>query len=86
MGKKYCGPFWFPKWLNKALSSRYNASCKVHDLDYDSGLFRRSEADSRFLEHMIRQDGKKTILSRIFYLGVRLGGWVSWWKARRDRD
>ena len=34
-GQKYhCGPENAPKWVRRILSYKFNASCKIHDMDY----------------------------------------------------
>jgi len=81
--KDYCGPYWMPSFLRKAVSSKFNASCKIHDMDYASRQYSRSEADKRFREHSLRQAGSHKgwrILARIFYLLVRIGGRISYGK------
>jgi len=30
----HCGAWWTPKWVRRIISTRFNASCKVHDMDY----------------------------------------------------
>jgi len=77
----YCGAWWTPKWIRRILSFKFNASCKIHDLDYKTTRFTREEADTRFLLHMIRQ-AKGSILwegfATIFYLFVRFLGKLSY--------
>ena len=79
--KDYCGPYWMPSKLRRAVSSKFNASCKIHDLDYDSKKYSRKQADNRFLKHMKKQ-AKSNILLKIvayfFYISVRIGGAISW--------
>lgn len=83
MRKDYCGPYWMPAKLRKLVSNKFNASCKIHDLDYDSMKYSRKEADYRFLLNMKKQ-AKNNILFKIvayaFYLMVRIGGSISWKK------
>ena len=77
----YCGAWWTPKWARRILSLKFNASCKVHDLDYDTTKYSREEADTRFLLHMIRQSKKSLffeVLATIFYLFVRILGKLSY--------
>jgi hypothetical protein len=81
--KYYCGSWWTPKFIRRFLSIKFNASCKIHDLDYYSKEFEREEADTRFLLHMIRQSSKSfffEILATFFYLFVRMLGKLSWRK------
>jgi hypothetical protein len=73
----YCGPWWTPKFVRRILSVKFNASCKVHDLDYKTTRFTREESDTRFLLHMIRQAKSSVfweINATLFYVSVRLLG------------
>lgn len=82
-GKYYCGAWWTPKWVRRILSVRFNASCKVHDLDYATTKFSREEADTRFLLHTIRQAKSSIfweVIATVFYISVRLMGKLSWGK------
>ena len=84
--KDYCGPFWMPKFMRIWLSDKFNASCKIHDMDYGSKKFTRKEADVRFLEHMTRQakDSKWwKFVAKGYYYAVRLGGKLSWDRAKK---
>lgn len=79
--KYYCGAWWTPKFIRRILSIRFNASCKIHDLDYKSKEFDREEADTRFLLHMVRQSKKSLVfevLATIYYIFVRILGKLSW--------
>ena len=79
----YCGPFWAPSRLRRVLSGKFNASCKIHDLDYESKKFSRKVADKRFLDHMLRQSEKSIvwrIVAYFYYISVRIGGRISWKK------
>lgn len=87
----YCGfgksviikpPFW----------SFQNASCKIHDDNYEAGGNRmdRMTADTGFLWHMIQDANKqedlcckkKAVYSAIVYfIFVRLFGWISFFIA-----
>lgn len=87
MRKNACGPYWMPVVLREYLSSRFNASCIIHDLDYDGKLLSRLECDKRFLEHMKRQVKGKvfpTILAYCFYAAVRIGGKLSYGKKYKN--
>jgi len=84
--KYYCGATWVPRWLRKILSSKFNASCRVHDLDYETIRFDREEADTRFLMHMIRQAKNSLfweIIATIYYLFCRTLGKLSWGKQEK---
>ena len=72
-----------PKCLRKILSTKFNASCKVHDLDYTTAKYNRDEADARFQDHMNRQARHSLwwrFIAFSFYLAVRVGGKLSWKK------
>lgn len=51
----YCGVSWMPKWFRAMLSDKFNKSCKIHDVYYESGLIDNEDADFIFLEHMYMQ-------------------------------
>lgn len=84
--KHYCGATWVPEPIRRILSIRFNASCKIHDLDYTTTRFDREEADTRFLMHMIRQSknsiGWETVAT-LYYLAVRVLGKLSWGKQKQ---
>tara|TARA_R110000772_G_scaffold242529_1_gene355138 strand:+ start:119 stop:433 length:315 start_codon:yes stop_codon:yes gene_type:complete len=77
----YCGSWWTPRFIRKILSFRFNASCKIHDLDYASKEFDREEADTRFLLHMVRQSKGSfffELIATVFYIFVRMLGKLSY--------
>jgi len=79
--KYHCGAYWVPRWIRRILSTRFNASCKIHDLDYASTRFDREEADTRFLLHMVRQAKNSLrweIIATTYYLFARVLGKISW--------
>ena len=79
--KYYSGATWVPRWLRKIFSTRFNASCKVHDMDYTTTKFTREEADTRFLMHMIRQSKGSIFfecLATFYYIFVRILGKLTW--------
>jgi hypothetical protein len=85
--KDFCGPYWMPSFMRRFLSSKFNASCKIHDLDYESQKFSQREADIRFITHMIKQcDGKFfwEVLAVLYFLSVRIGGKISFNKAKKE--
>lgn len=87
MRKEACGSYWMSKRLRRFLSSRYNASCIIHDLDYESEKYSQKEADERFLKHMLKQVKGKvfpTILAYCFYAAVRIGGKLSYGKKYKN--
>jgi hypothetical protein len=84
----YCGAWWTPKWIRRILSVKFNASCKVHDMDYKTTRFTREEADTRFLLHMIRQAKGSVvweITATMFYLFVRMLGKLSYGIVRAKK-
>ena len=81
MRKDYCGPEYFPKFLRKFLSNKFNASCKIHDIDYNRSGLSRKEADKRFLKNMKKQSKSNEmykVFAYLYYWGVRLGGIFSY--------
>lgn len=75
--KHYCGPTWFPRWARHFLSNKFNASCKIHDLDYNKSGFTRKEADDRFLVNLKTQAKSNTLykaLAYVYYAAVRVFG------------
>jgi len=85
--KYYCGPYWLPKWAQKILSYKFNASCKVHDLDYASKKFTQQETDIRFLTNMIKQCKGRffwEVFACILFIAVRIGGKLSWDNAKKE--
>jgi len=81
--KDYCGPYWLHPKIRRLLSIKFNASCKIHDEDYENAIFTQKQADRRFISHTLRQS-KGNILwilvGVLMYIGVRLGGWISYGK------
>ncbi|NVM37758.1 MAG: hypothetical protein HWN81_19355 [Candidatus Lokiarchaeota archaeon] len=89
--KYYCGSWWTPRWVRRILSVKFNASCKVHDLDYHTTKFTREEADTRFLLHMVKQAKGSIfweIIATLFYIFVRMLGKLSYGvnKAKKMLD
>lgn len=83
--KCYCGPFWMPKFFRRFLSIPFNAACRLHDMHYGQKIGRK-KADRLFLTNMLRlireKDKKPKFvyipLAYVFYLSVRIGGWISY--------
>jgi len=73
----WCGPAWLPRPIRKLASVRFNASCRLHDRDYDRGIDRQT-ADRRFYDHMLRQSKSTAdrIQAGIYYGAVRAFGWA----------
>lgn len=83
--KYYCGAWWVPKFIRKILSVRFNASCKIHDLDYMNKEITREESDVKFLLNMIRQSKGSIFfefIATLFYIFVRILGKISWKKSK----
>lgn len=80
MAKEYCGREWWPKWFRRAISNRFNESCRIHDSDYTQGKGTRKQADERFYRNMKAQSKSRwdRFLAAVFYASVRAGGWASW--------
>jgi len=81
--KYYCGPYWIPSKVRRIVSSKFNASCKIHDMDYESMKYGQKQADKRFRAHALRQAGNHIgwrIVARLFYIMVRVGGKLSYGK------
>ena len=81
MRKDYCGPEYFPKFIRRFLSNKFNASCKIHDIDYVSGKYTRKEADKRFLINMKTQAKSNDlykVYAYIYYICTRIGGIFSY--------
>lgn len=64
----YCGVDWMPKWFREMLSDKFNKSCKVHDVYYESGLIDNEDADFIFLEHMYMQAGSSLYWKCVAYM------------------
>lgn len=84
--KDYCGPYWLPSFIRRIMSIKFNASCKIHDLDYFSKKYSRLEADKRFLNHTKRQAKNNIIfisIAYLYYFMVRIGGRISWKRGNK---
>lgn len=78
-----------PIGLRNLLSptGRYGKSAVVHDLLYRSGLVggrrtTRKEADQVLLEGMQVLNVPRW-QQALIYGGIRMGGWLAWWRYRR---
>jgi hypothetical protein len=85
MKKYYCGPFWCPLWAKKILSKYFNEACYLHDEDYRLQYGTQKEADDNFLKRMM-DSSSKTYLAIVFYFAVRLLGWISWKKSKKEHS
>ena len=82
--KDYCGPYWVPSLLRRLVSNKFNASCKIHDMDYESQKYSRYESDVRFKQHSLRQAKSSKFwraVAILFYIMVRIGGRISYGKS-----
>lgn len=89
MSKSRCGPNWMPEWLRRIGSCKFNASCRVHDMDYATHKYSRDEADERFLQNMLKQADGSIFWSGIAYLYywlARFAGKLSWGKDAETKD
>ena len=75
----HCGPKYFPTWLRKTMSKKFNASCRWHDDNYKYGSDRRM-ADKRFLIDMITESHSSidVLQAVLYYLIVRTFGRFHW--------
>lgn len=86
------GPIWFPKrlraWLTTFGENFFSeASWQRHDEGYARGSPARDVCDRKFLEAMLRDSSaakttikifKSLLLAVIFWIAVRLFGWLSY--------
>lgn len=72
--------FWWalPKW------GVYGFAAVVHDWLYWSQLGTRYEADRRLRKLMVA-DHTPAWQVALIYAGVRLFGWIGWWRNQQDR-
>jgi hypothetical protein len=86
--KYYCGPFYFPKFLKKWLSKRFNYACYIHDIAYINKDRTRKSIDKEFLQLMLRVSSstKDRVFAHIFYVKVRMFGWISWLIVKNKED
>lgn len=71
----YCGVSWMPQWFRSTLSVKFNRSCKIHDIYYESELIDKADADFIFLEHMYMQAGSSLYwkcVAYMMFLNVRI--------------
>lgn len=80
----HCGPGWFPKWLKRVLSKRFNGACAVHDYEYRLQEIGKWESDEKFLDAMIQmsESRKELIQAYLFFIMVKCFGWFSWHKNK----
>ena len=89
-GQKYhCGASKWPKWVRKLASKIFNASCKVHDLDYGKDTpYLQYEADERFIQHMKRQLEKRKRFKWLYSMKAKFYFWAvsTYGKKQYDGD
>lgn len=79
------GPYWFPAKLVNYLSRKYNFSLEAankHDTRYKYKQTTRIMCDNQFLLDCLKdaRTSNEIQVSVIFYVAVRLFGWISWRK------
>jgi len=69
-----CGPGWFPEWMRRILSVRFNLACAAHDSAYAAGVDSREAIDRKFLSNMLELAGWNPfwILMAYLYFAVAL--------------
>ena len=71
----YCGVDWMPHWFRSMISVKFNKSCMIHDIYYESKLIDNEDADQLFLDHMFMQAGNSTYwkcVAFMMFLNVRV--------------
>lgn len=89
-GPYYCGAYYFPEFVRKILSLKFNMACKLHDRLYKYKSFNgkpvtRKEADKIFYIYMMRLSGENKLLqmkARIYYYSVVYFGIKSWTESK----
>jgi hypothetical protein len=73
----YCGPDYFPKWLRKKLSKKFNTACAIHDEMYEQKVITRQAIDLIFLDDMLKkcENKRDKLLAYSLYWMVRAFGW-----------
>ena len=78
MASKYrCGPGWFPEWLRRILSVRFNLACAAHDIAYEKDGLSKKEADQQFLSNMLELAGRSPfwiLMAYVYYAVARAFG------------
>lgn len=88
-GPYYCGAYYFPKFVSKILSLKFNIACKLHDRLYKYKRFgsrsvTKREADKIFYVYMMRLSGENKVLqlkAKLYYYTVLYFGNKSWRKG-----
>ena len=75
----YCGPKYFPQWLRKILSKKFNAACEFHDKGYSLGADRWKSDKCLLAEMIVVSDSTIDVLRAVlYYLVVRTFGRFHW--------
>jgi len=72
------------RWLFPHGGAKAFASV-IHDHIYRNQYLPRSFADDFFLDAML-ENGVKPWKANVMYAGVRLFGWIAWWKNGRKLE
>lgn len=80
----HCGPFWFPAWLKRALSKRFNKACAGHDFNYRTQLVTKEEADEGLLNGALEASRGRVdlVCAYTFFILVRIFGFISWHRSK----
>ena len=73
----HCGASWWPTWLQKFLSQRFNDCCREHDEAYRDGP--RGVADNMFRKCIFCQAWpffRWEVIALIYGAAVTLFGWL----------
>lgn len=76
----HCGPFWFPEWLKRILSKKFNDACAYHDEQYEKQNLPKDYIDDVWLGMMIDRSGTKwdLVVAYTFFSIMVIFGWTSW--------
>lgn len=80
------GAYWMPaklrSWLTKKFSFAQSAAAE-HDANYSSKMMSRRDADNCFITIMMihSKNDLQIVISFVFWVLVRLFGWISWRKT-----
>lgn len=76
----YCGPQWWPKFMRRWLSQKFNYECYLHDRDYENPDMSRAQSDYDFLAGMRTKatgDRGDRAIATIYGNTVRAFGWLA---------
>ena len=75
-----------PKILRRIASIKFNASCRIHDMDYNTHKYNRLEADIRFFNNMIKQANGSwfwEVMAAVYFVLTRTAGRISWISTKK---